>query len=404
MKNIKISWDYLDKFFATISLYYIYTNVGPFFLPKSLLYIGCILIISLIVYFFSKCKGQRLWNFIDKDIKIVLFFLFLWCFITAFRGILQELNLRGFVLMFVENNRILCYFTPLFLFIPFNQCTLKKLKKWGFINLFVFLFINLYFIRIFSAQTEADVVMNSDISIQRYISIAQLLPKGICFLAFYFIAGNFTKYEKRCFCVFLVLAMLAPLLMGRRSAAATVLLIIGLFIIEKIRYNKLYLFAFFVLCYILYSLFVAYETAIENMFPMLFSRLYDDTRTWLENEFYKSFRNDTVSWIIGRGSLGTFQSSEYGNRSLVETGYLDMILHGGILLLIFYVYVLFMGFIRGFFMSRNKLINGMALFLLANIFLLYPGGHMALDFQAICIWLSVACCCCRSTRNGVKLI
>ena len=55
-------------------------------------------------------------------------------------------------------------------------------------------------------------------------------------------------------------------------------------------------------------------------------------------------------------------------------------------------------------MSRNRLINGMALFLLANIFLLYPEGHMALDFQAICIWLSVACCCCRSTRNGIKLI
>ncbi len=404
MKNIKISWDYLDKFFATISLYYIYTNVGPFFLSKNLLYIGCILIIFLLVYFLSKCKGQRLWNFLDKDIKLVLFFLFLWCFITAFRGILQELSFRGFVLMFVENNRILCYLTPLFLLIPFNECTLKKLKKWGFINLFVFLIINIYFIRIFSAQSEADVVQNSDISIQHYISIAQLLPKGICFLAFYYIAGYFTKYEKRCFCVFLVLAMLAPLLMGRRSAAATVLLIIGLFIIEKIRYNKLYLFAFLFLCYILYSLFVAYETAIENMFPMLFSRLYDDTRTWLENEFYRSFRNDTTGWIFGRGSLGTFQSSEYGNRSLVETGYLDMILHGGILLLISYVYVLFMGFIRGFFMSRNKLINGMALFLLANIFLLYPGGHMALDFQAICIWLSVACCCCRRTRNGIKLM
>ena len=95
--------------------------------------------------------------------------------------------------------------------------------------------------------------------------------------------------------------MLAPLLMGRRTAAATVLLIIGLFIIEKIRYNKLYLFAFLFLCYILYSLFVAYETAIENMFPMLFSRLYDDTRTWLENEFYRSFRNDTTSWIVGPG-------------------------------------------------------------------------------------------------------
>lgn len=109
----------------------------------------------------------------------------------------------------------------------------KKVEKWGFINLFVFLIINIYFIRIFSAQSEAEVVQNSDISIQHYISIAQLLPKGICFLAFYFIAGYFTKYEKRCFCVFLVLAMLAPLLMGRRSAAATVLLIIGLFIIEK---------------------------------------------------------------------------------------------------------------------------------------------------------------------------
>ena len=403
MKNIKISWDYLDKFFATISLYYIYTRVGPFFLSKNLLYIGCILIIFLLVYFLSKCKGHRLWNFLDKDIKLVFLFLFLWCFITAFRGILQEFNFRGFVLMFVENNRILCYLTPLFLLIPFNECTLKKLKKWGFINLFVFLIINIYFIRIFSAQSEADVVQNSDISIQHYISIAQLLPKGICFLAFYFIAGYFTKYEKRCFCVFLVLAMLAPLLMGRRSAAATVLLIIGLFIIEKIRYNKLYLFAFLFLCYILYSLFVAYETAIENMFPMLFSRLYDDTRTWLENEFYRSFRNDTISWIIGRGSLGTFHSYEYGNRSLVETGYLDMILHGGILLLLPYVYILFMGFIRGFFMSKNKIINGMSLFLLANLMLLYPGGHMALDLQAICIWLSVACCSSKKMRKGLKL-
>lgn len=403
MKNIKISWDYLDKFFATISLYYIYTRVGPFFLSKNLLYIGCILIIFLLVYFLSKCKGHRLWNFLDKDIKLVFLFLFLWCFITAFRGILQEFNFRGFVLMFVENNRILCYLTPLFLLIPFNECTLKKLKKWGFINLFVFLIINIYFIRIFSAQSEADVVQDSDISIQHYISIAQLLPKGICFLAFYFIAGYFTKYEKRCFCVFLVLAMLAPLLMGRRSAAATVLLIIGLFIIEKIRYNKLYLFAFLFLCYILYSLFVAYETAIENMFPMLFSRLYDDTRTWLENEFYRSFRNDTISWIIGRGSLGTFHSYEYGNRSLVETGYLDMILHGGILLLLPYVYILFMGFIRGFFMSKNKIINGMSLFLLANLMLLYPGGHMALDLQAICIWLSVACCSSKKMRKGLKL-
>lgn len=76
--------------------------------------------------FFKQMQRTKIVEFLDKDIKIVLFFLFLWCFITAFRGILQELNFRGFVLMFVENNRILCYFTPLFLFIPFNQCTLKS--------------------------------------------------------------------------------------------------------------------------------------------------------------------------------------------------------------------------------------------------------------------------------------
>ena len=403
MKNIKISWDYLDKFFATISLYYIYTIVGPFFLSKSLRYIGCILIITLLVYFFSKCKGQRLWSFIDGDIKIVLIFLFLWCFITAFRGVLQEFNLRGLVLMFVENNRILCYFTPLFLFIPFNQCTLKKLKKWGFINLFIFLIVDIYFIRIFTAQALDDVVQNTDIDIQYYISIAQLLPKGVCFLALFFIGDNFTKREKICFAFFLILAILAPVLMGRRSSAATVLLIIGLFVIAKIRYNKLYLFLFLFFCVIICRMYNTYERDIENMFPILFSRLYDDTRTWLENEFYRSFRNDTISWIIGRGSLGTFHSYEYGNRSLVETGYLDMILHGGILLLLPYVYILFMGFIRGFFMSKNKIINGMSLFLLANLMLLYPGGHMALDLQAICIWLSVACCSSKKMRKGLKL-
>lgn len=395
-----IPHSYYEKLLATISFYYLFVVVGPFYLPKSILYPCLILIVLVFIFQFFKEKKQGLWFFIDKDIRFVFLFFIVWCIITAFRGLLDDMSLRGIVLIFVEDFKLLCYFTPLLLLLTLRNGTLDLIKKWAFINMFVFLVIDIVFMDIFFATSELDVVQNSDMDMQRYILIAQLLPKGIGFVSIFFIAKGFNKLENKLFLIYLALSILAPLLMGRRSATASVLLYVVLYFVARLKSNKLIIFLVLIGVLIISYLFHFYEKQIELLFPILFSRLDADTRSWIEAEFYRSFDNDTISWIFGRGSLGTFYSNVYGNRSHVETGYLDMILHGGILLLLPYIYILFAGFVRGFFFSRNRMINAMALYLLANLLLLYPGGHMRFDFQAICIWISVACCCSKKMRKS----
>lgn len=71
---------------------------------------------------------------------------------------------------------------------------------------------------------------------------------------------------------------------------------------------------------------------------------------------------DWNDWLLGRGMSGTYKSpsaaaDDVANRSLIETGYLHLILKGGILLLIPYLIILINSVYKGFFRQRINIFD-----------------------------------------------
>lgn len=135
--------------------------------------------------------------------------------------------------------------------------------------------------------------------------------------------------------------------------------------LSKRIYNliKIGIFVLLLLC-----IFISYG---EFLFPMLFNRLTDDTRSFTELELIKDFA-ESGDLMFGRGILGTYNSIiENGvpeDRMGIETGYLDMVMRGGVVYVIFYILFIIPFFIRGFFCTHSKVLKNMTIYSFVFVF------------------------------------
>jgi hypothetical protein len=138
----------------------------------------------------------------------------------------------------------------------------------------------------------------------------------------------------------------------------------------------------------------------DTAFSLLSARLGEDSRSGVEEYFFNSFRGKTFDWIFGRGLNGTYYCPLFENsqRDIIETGYLFLILKGGIINLAFYLFFLMRSAYLGLFKSNNKLLKGMALYLLAHVIFLYPFGVPSFDIEYLLVWIFVLYCHSRSWR------
>lgn len=109
----------------------------------------------------------------------------------------------------------------------------------------------------------------------------------------------------------------------------------------------------------------------EILFPTLFNRLTDDTRSYTELELIKDFaESGDLMW--GRGILGTYNSIiENGipeDRMGIETGYLDMVLRGGVVYVALYLLFIMPPLARGFFYTHSKVLKNMVIYSLVFVF------------------------------------
>lgn len=86
----------------------------------------------------------------------------------------------------------------------------------------------------------------------------------------------------------------------------------------------------------------------ESYLVLLLDKLDKNTRSGVEMAFYKDM--SWMDWIIGRGMTGTYYCWEVSdidrlNRLVIETGYLNIILKGGI----FCCYLMFSFVLNPFF-------------------------------------------------------
>lgn len=134
----------------------------------------------------------------------------------------------------------------------------------------------------------------------------------------------------------------------------------------------------------------------DSAFSILLTRLDADTRSGVHVAFFADFAGKPLDLIFGRGLNGTYYHPGISEgviyRNVVETGYLYLILKGGILYLVMFLYILLHAAYKGFFKSNNRLTKGMALYIVAHVLFLYPFGLPAFSFEYVILWVSILFC------------
>jgi len=130
----------------------------------------------------------------------------------------------------------------------------------------------------------------------------------------------------------------------------------------------------------------------DTTFSLLFSRMDDDTRSGVDESIIK-YLNSENAWIFGKGIEGKYTDSAFdGPRYVHETGYLHMILKGGLIYLGLYCFLLLHSAYLGFFKTNNRFTKAFAIYLLFHVLMLIPFGVISFGLEYLFVWIAVASC------------
>lgn len=154
-----------------------------------------------------------------------------------------------------------------------------------------------------------------------------------------------------------------------------------------------------------YMAMKVYQDNRKDTFGLLTERLGHDTRSEVEEYFYSDFK--TIDWIIGRGMNGQYfcpgvEDGEGGisvYRGVIETGYLQIILNGGIISLFLLVIIAIPGMIKGIFTSNNILSKAAGIWIVLFFLYAYPGGPAIFTLNYTLVWLSIGICYSEKIRK-----
>lgn len=327
--------------------------------------------------------------------RIILYFFLLINIITIVRGIYSpSLPYNSFIL---DNNFMWQYLVPFFLFIKPTTSMLQILIRWCWIYVLFTLFFCVYNFSDFYLNPAE--IIKSMIGWEAYIVNRPQVPctliLSIC--AFLFFFDEFSKKQKILLIITIILALSAALMAGRRSSAASILY----FIFISLCY---YYFKSNKKIFILLSLIIIIYLIINNLginfweenFEILSNKIDSDTRSVVENEFYKDMES-LSDWLWGRGMSGTYLSPSAAiidklHRHVIETGYLNIILHGGLCLLIPYILIMLKAIYKGLFLSNNFFCKACAIYITYHLISLYPGGTPGLEISFFMNYIFITLC------------
>jgi hypothetical protein len=215
-----------------------------------------------------------------------------------------------------------------------------------------------------------------------------------------------SKYIKIIVLTAILLGMGTALAYGRRGNAlllfAFLLCVVYIYMISKeIKTYKKLIVVVLIVAGIIYI-----WNSLDNIaFMEVFMERFDhDTRGGVEKELADDFGGHVLDWTFGRGIGGRYYTSAFGQRDQMETAYYRMILHGGVLLLIFYLVAASRAFYLGFFKSNNILSKAMALYIaLFIVFLFTSSSPFEFSIKIIIFWLCVIFCYSRTWRMKTNI-
>jgi hypothetical protein len=393
--RIKILLNYFWFGFSLYSVAFVFPANTQFFV-----YLFQILQVVGIAFFIPPVFRLLRWNEVNTYLKIFIILSLVWNVTIISRGFNFKFDFIKRLLIY-SNDGLFLYLVPLLLLFPLK---IKYLKK-------VFLLIPIFgLFFIFSSMLRLDVLLNAATGSRNATGTVDVLVQCLALPCGY-ILMSYKCHSKRMnvyALLILLLSLYFLIVRARRGLTFITLSMIVVAYIMVLIYNKDKLFklliSFLVLIILISSVTLLYKVQKKGFFGHLDSRMDEDTRTGVEQAFYNDM--STMDWIIGKGINGQYYCPGIDEgyrvtvyRSAIETGYLQIILRGGIISLVLFVLVALPASFMGLFKSRNMLCKAAGLWILLFMIYSYPMTIHWFILTNILIWISIGLCFNPAIRN-----
>lgn len=235
---------------------------------------------------------------------------------------------------------------------------------------------------------------------------AESIGVALPFLSAFLLGINnrFTKRQQWISLIIWAIYFFLMMLNARRNTSFTLLLyafIAYMFsVFGSIKRHKLKAI-FLILIFIISGLVLSlnFESLASGLFKNLADRAMEDTRSGVEELFFADFsKASETDWIFGRGMDGGYYqittNEETGeindNRTAIETGYLNMVLKGGLVYDVVVILIMLLAIKRGYG-KKNRMYSFLATILLTYFIDLYTTNPVCtFSVRSILFWLCIS--------------
>lgn len=292
---------------------------------------------------------------------------------------------------------------PLVLFVDFRYLELKYYKSLAIASSIISLFLLLYYKDYIF--TTSIITGLSDLEVNgEYISIRELSHSIFIGLGFILCIGFAYNYLHSKFALLIPITLLfyfiSQVMGGGRGGSVMAFGYLVLFF--AIAYhssnnkNKIGKRLIIITMLCLFICLIIYLYKKTDLFDYLLYRAFEggeigtglkeSSREEFVDAFVSDFDNHPLCWLFGRGVNGAYRLSSGEMRSAMEWGYLWLILKGGIVYFLAYIYLLIKPAILGIFRSNNQLSKSFAVLCIIQVLSLIPFGVPAVSTLFLLTW------------------
>ena len=216
-------------------------------------------------------------------------------------------------------------------------------------------------------------------------------------------------YHKKGIKILAILTVLLSLVISTIMARRNIMLTFGNFIGFSLLLtflnssysvkSKLYILTIVIFTTTLaYHLFFNYQ---EKLFGKISDHLTENTRGVVYEAFVKDMSKK--DWVIGKGFLGKYYcpgaEMDKDYRFIIESGYLQTILKGGIISLVLFLLIALPAAFLGIVKSKNILSKASGTIVILWLIDMFPWGMPAINIRYILVWVCIGICYSKVIRN-----
>lgn len=285
---------------------------------------------------------------------------------------------------------VFMYFCPLLLFFPKNLNAYKALFKAITILAIIYLLLDLIFISKLLVAERDNFLGQGMLEL---FSKTLGIPAGFILLTYKYHAFKLNILAA----VVLAATAFLALVNARRGLifmSTTPLMAAYLIYLANSR-AKFLLILFSLLFGIVLAIYGLSFFSNSSLFDLFKERALEDSRRGVEICLLQDL--NTADWIFGRGLNGKYLCPEVhadaeGKRWVIETDYLNIILKGGLISLLLFLFMAIPAMIRGIFFSKNSLARAAGIWILLGLLNMYPSYVKTFTLNYLLIWISMGIC------------